>query len=285
MALSQTAFQRPESDRKPVARTPQPVIREMTYQLDYLGVTEKVEAAYEDRDKPVGQQKMVNRVEFKFAVVLPGADEAQAKLEAMEPGDDRDLAQAAFNKKFRDKGHGRFFWMTCNQSMSRGGNGKKASNAYLVIRGLLNDGQDLTDDQMRNAAALVNELELENPRPQFYGYISADGGKNKLVKIAGRVPEDEKLPSWRQMERLADPREATLDDPTIVCEETGVRVYGFPVERDGAEVWYSNKEFAEAQRQKYGKVLSNELHRKRVRQARQAEAATAQASGEEKMPF
>lgn len=284
MALSQTAFQR-DNTRKPAARTPQTVIREMTYQLDYLGVTEKREAAYEDRDKPADQQKMVDRIEFKFAVVLPGADAAQAALEAMEPGEDRELAQAAFNKKFRDKGHGRFFWITCNQSMSRGGNGKKASNAYLVIRGLLNEGNDLTDEQMRNATALVNALESENPRPQFFGYISADNGKNKLMKIAGRVPEDERLPSWRQMERLADPREATLDDPTIVCSETGVRLYGFPVERDGAEVWYSNKEFAAMQVEKYGKVLSNELHRKRVREGRKAEAQTAAANGEEKMPF
>lgn len=280
MAIATGAFARP------VAAKPKreyPLLREQTYQFDFISIIEKQEASFDTRLKPAAEQVLVDRIEFKFALVLPGADEAQTALEALS-GEAREKAFAAYKAKYLDRGHGRFFWMSANKTLSSGSNGKRASNAYLVVRGLLNEGLDLSPEQMRNVAELLNALEAESPRPQFYGYLTADKAKNRnnLDRIVGRVPEDELVPSWRQLARIADPREEG-DDPSIVCEITGETIRGYEISAGPrAGEWVNNVDAAKMSKERYGRVLSpGEIRKVKVAQA----AAPAEGKSAEKLPF
>jgi hypothetical protein len=281
MPINDNAFAFKGNDSNTSSKRVYTLIREQSYQLQFLGVTEKQEASYDTRNKPAVEQVLVDRVEFKFVLVLPGADEAQTALEALS-GDERDAAFAKFKAKYQEKGHGRFFWLTVNKVISKGGEGKKVSNLYILIRGLLNQGLDLSAEQMKNVASLLNALEAEVPAPQFYGIVTADGGKNRLSKISGRVPEDEVLPSWRKLGRVADPREAD-DTPNIFCEVSGEAIHGYELTfgKDAGK-WVSNSEAAAASKERYGKVLSpSEI----AKAKRAAVTAAPVGAGAEELPF
>lgn len=164
--------------------------------------------------------------------------------------------------------------------------GKNVSNAYRMLCRLLNNGKDLTDEQLLNLEELVNQLETD--QPQFYLLLEGneETGWVEVEKVIKRVPEDELLPKWVQPERPLDPRTAD-DDPSIVCSVTGQVIHGWE-KSDGT--WVSNKEWAEMQVAKLGdkaiytfddqpgKKFAAPFSGKYYRLAKaQAEAATASA--------
>jgi hypothetical protein len=246
-----------------------PMLDEMAYQLEYLGSKNKTEKAFDDRHKDDNDPSVVwvPRIEFSFVLLRPGAHEAMVAIEAME-----DTPERADALK------------TCQ-----------------ALKGLLNDGKDLTKEHVAQLVALVNALEGKdaagNPtpelaagtfvRPQFMCYIDADPAKqkNNLKKVNRRVPEDEMLPSFRPFARLADKREAG-DDPTIVCEETGEPIHGYEVKfGDEAGKWLDNREVAKRSREKYGRVLAPSIIR-RIKQAEAARVAnTPSGAKAEELPF
>jgi len=253
----------------------------------------------------------VPRVEFSFVLLRPGAHEAMLEIEAMDDTPERAAKLAAWEKKYKEKSHGRKFWLTVNEPkyLALPGETKKLSNLYVkVLKGLLNNGLDLTKEHVANLVALVNELEGKdadgNPtpelldgtfvRPQFMGSITADPSKqgnsqNSLAKVIRRVSEDEMLPSFRPFKQLSDKRWAD-DDPTIVCEETGEVIRGYEVKfGEEAGKWLNNREVAKRCKEKWGGVYAPSVIRRLKAEQEAANggqaAPAAKAAAKEKLPF
>lgn len=288
-----------------------PMIDEMTYQLVYVGSKNKVEKAFEDRAKADTDPSVVwvPRVEFSFVLLRPGAHEAMVAIETMEDTPERAAALAAWEKKYKAKSHGRMFWLTVNepQYLALPGETKKLSNLYtLVLKGLLNDGLDLTKEHVGQLVELVNALEGKdaegNPtaeleagtfiRPQFMCYVTADPakGKNTLKKVNKRVAEDEMLPDFRPFKQLVDARWAG-DDPSIVCQETGEVIHGYEVKfGEDKGKWLDNRAVAKQSREKWGGVYAPSVIRrlkaeKEAAGEGQAAPAAAKPAAKEKLPF
>ena len=290
-----------------------PMIDEMSYQLEYLGSKNKVEKAFEDRNKRDDDPSVVwvPRVEFEFVLLRPGAHEAMLEIEAMDDTPERAKLLEQWMKKYDAKSHGRKFWLTVNEPkyLALPGETKKLSNLYVkVLKGLLNNGLDLTKEHVAQLVELVNALEGKDAdgnatpeleagefvRPQFMGSISADPSKvgnsqNSLVKVNRRVAEDEYLPSFRPFNQLSDKRWAN-DDPTIVCEETGEVIHGYEVKfGDNKGQWLNNREVAKQSQERYGGVYSpaviRRLKAEKEAAGQSSAAPAAKPASAEKLPF
>ncbi len=290
------------------------MIDEMSYQLEYLGSQNKTEKSFEDRNKKDDDPTItwVPRVEFSFVLLRPGAHEAMLEIEAMEDTPERAAKLAAWNKKYDDKSHGRRFWLTVNEPkyLALPGETKKLSNLYVkVLKGLLNNGLDLTKEHVSQLVALVNALEGKDAdgnetdelkagtfvRPQFMGTMTADPSKtgnaqNTLTKVIRRIADDELLPSYRPFKQLSDKRWAG-EDPTIVCVETGEQVHGYELKfGEDAGKWVTQAEAAKRSVELYGAVYSPSVQRrlkaeKDAANGGTAAPATGAAKKDEKLPF
>lgn len=292
-----------------------PMIDEMAYQLVFVGSKNKVEKAYDDRNKRDDDPSVVwvPRVEFSFVLLRPGAHEAMVEIEAMDDTPERAAKLAAWDKKYKAKSHGRMFWLTVNepQYLALPGETKKLSNLYsLVLKGLLNNGLDLTKEHVANLVPLINELEGKDAdgnetdelkagtfvRPQFMCYITADPskGKNTLKKVNKRVDEDEMLPDYRPFNQLVDKRWAS-EDPSVVCVETGEQIHGYELKYgEDKGKWVTQAEAAKRSVELYGAVYAPSVIRrlKAEKEAAGGEQATASAAApagkgkkDEKLPF
>lgn len=190
----------------------------------FVNVKEAEDKIFEDRKLPWDQARKEPVLRFTFIVLLP-----DGKVE---------------------KGHGRPVSIQVRKPsyIGKPAPGKNVSNAYRILCRLLNNGKDLTDEQLANLEELVNQLESE--QPQYYLLLEGNEETNwvKVEKIIKRVPPPEMLPKWVRPERQLDPRTAD-DDPNIVCSVTGEVIHGWE-KSDGS--WVSNKEWAEIQIAKLG---------------------------------
>lgn len=190
----------------------------------FVSIKEASAKVFEDRKLPWEQARKEPVLRFTFVVLRP-----DGKVE---------------------KGHGRPVSIQTRKPayIGKPAPGKNVSNAYRVLCRLLNNGKDLSDDQLLNLEELVNQLEVE--QPQFYLLLEGneETGWVQVEKVIKRVPEDEQLPKWVQPERPLDPRTAD-DDPSIVCSVTGQVIHGWE-KSDGT--WVNNREWATMQIAKLG---------------------------------
>lgn len=246
-----------------------PSLREFTYTAEYWGCEQIKDVKYEDRHKPDSEQEKVDKISFKFRVLLPKADAALEKIETLE-GSAREKALADYEEKYLNKGHGRWAWCNVNVPPFIGPpapNGKE-SKLYASLCALLNDGKPLSLAEIKGFKTKVNALENKNDdgtdivppaefvRPQVHIYIKqTKTGRNYVSQIIGIVPEEDRLPAFRYLERPADPRTAN-DDPDLNCEDCGNHISGYERRMgEHAGSWVSNTEAAQHANEKYGKTL------------------------------
>lgn len=299
----------------PTSKAPKyvwPMLDGMAYQMEYLGSKNKMEKSFETKDFADDDPRVVwvPRIEFAFVMLRPGAHEAMLDIEAMDDTPEREKALEAWETKYKKKSHGRMFWLTVNEPKYLAIAGepgvKKLSNLYLkVLKGLLNNGLDLTREHVQGLVGLVNALEGKdgegNPtpeleagtfvRPQFMVLVDEDPAKqsNKAVKVNRRIAEDEYLPSFRPFKQLVDKRWAG-EDPSIVCAETGEAIHGYELKfGDDAGKWVTQAEAAKRSVELYGKVYGPAAQR-RLKAEKEAQSAgqaapAAKTKKDEKLPF
>jgi hypothetical protein len=200
-------------------------------------------------DEKRGKEIYGNRmVEVKFVLLVPGAENDPAG------------AQKA--------GHGKPFWKKFHPNVSAGGLNSKGekmapSGLYEFLRIAINAGKPLTAAQLGKAdddtlkafqtkrglasvevARSVYAMEtwaghlnkLAEEQPQFNGLIErwyrneADTtGTPDLKQFISRVKPAAMLPKWAGYQRVADPREQSLDLGGFNCSVTGDPIHGFEV--------------------------------------------------------
>lgn len=256
-------------------------VKEFQYLAEYLGSEMKREASFDTKDKPPAEQELVDKVSFSFRILVTGADAALEKMEKLE-GDARTKALADFEKKYLEKGHGLRVWLNVNKPtfVNKPAPGKKESGLYTALKGFLNEGEDLTSEQLKSFVGQMNALENKNndgsdisaefTHPQFYIYVTkTSSGRNRVQRVIGRVPEEDQLPPFRYAERAADPRSAS-DNPDLSCEDCGTHLTGYELSRgEDAGKWVSNTEAAQHSTERYGKALCGRCI-SQVKQARNA---------------
>jgi len=170
------------------------------------------------------------------------------------------------------------FWKNVTPTLSRasgdGDDAKKESNLHKVLKALINQGEDLSDAQIKafqdNPVAMLNAL-VDYQRPGFQplfveGYVTVENGKKKNPET-GKPEKYNKLVDVNYTDETYEPYVYTpqLDprnegeDESIICQwgdfddadgETCDRlIRGW--EKSNGE-WYSQEEWAAYQDKKYG---------------------------------
>jgi hypothetical protein len=247
-----------------------PLLRAGQYQFQLLSITDYV-------DERFGKDAYGKvRLRFRFVLLVPGADAVingtKAEQEAMML-----------------KHHGRFYDVEVHPVCSpatrkRDDSIQQASNLYLLLSILVNDGEDLRPEQYgQNASeatlkafAAENGISLAEAKVAYPGHVLAEllnnveaskpqvfatlaqkvNGKgekvNKIKEVVSLVQEDDRLPDYVPFSMPRDPREAS-DDPDLHCEECGRQLRGY--ERSNDKVWVSNTEAAAQSAERYGKPM------------------------------
>jgi hypothetical protein len=222
MPIAPGALAPQEPERRNRPRKEYPAVEGQVI-AQFVSVKEAQQKTFDDRHLPWEQAAKDDVLRFTFIVLREDKDES--------------------------KGYGRPVSIQVRKPryIGKAAPGKNTSNAYKTLCRLLNNGKDLTDEQLRDLENLVNQLETD--QPQYYLLVeTTESGWVNVEKIMKRVPEGDMLEKWVQPEPEVDPR-CEDDDPAIVCSVTGKPIRGW--EKSDGE-WMDNREWAALQNEKLG---------------------------------